>query len=36
MNVMIVEDNPRMRRLIKNVVSQVAGEIYECGDGGSR
>lgn len=33
MNVMIVEDNPRMRRLIKNIVSQVADEIYECGDG---
>ncbi len=33
MNVLIVEDNSAMRRLIKKIVSQVADEVYECGDG---
>lgn len=33
MNVLIVEDNSAMRRLIRNIVSKVASEVYECRDG---
>ena len=33
MNVLIVEDNSAMRRLIRKIVSQVANEVYECVDG---
>lgn len=33
MKLLIVEDNPEMRRVIRRVVSDVADEIDECGDG---
>ena len=33
MCVMIVEDNPDVRRVIRRVVSDVATEVVECGDG---
>ena len=33
MKLMIVEDNPKMRRLIKSVVLDLAEAVYECGDG---
>lgn len=33
MKVLIVEDNPAMRRMIRRVIAQVAGDICECGDG---
>lgn len=33
MNFLIVEDNDNMRRMIKSLVSEFAGEIYECRDG---
>lgn len=33
MKVMIVEDNPQMRRLIKSVVADLAEGIAECSDG---
>lgn len=33
MKLLIVEDNCEMRRLIKSVVSKIAEEVYECGDG---
>ncbi len=33
MNVLIVEDNSAMRRLIRNIVSPVADQVYECSDG---
>jgi CheY-like chemotaxis protein len=32
-NLLIVEDNPSMRRLIKSVVQDLAVNIYECDDG---
>jgi len=31
--VLIVEDNPSMRRMIRRIVARVAGEISECDDG---
>jgi len=33
MNLLIVEDNPDMRRLIKSVVEDLAESICECSDG---
>jgi CheY-like chemotaxis protein len=33
MKLLIVEDNPKMRRLIKSVVSDLADEVSECEDG---
>jgi len=33
MNVLIVEDSGPMRRLIKEIVSGLADEAHECGDG---
>jgi CheY-like chemotaxis protein len=33
MKLLIVEDNVPMRRLIKSIVSDLANEILECGDG---
>lgn len=32
-NLLIVEDNPSMRRLIKSVVKDLAENIHECEDG---
>lgn len=32
-NLLIVEDNPAMRRLIKSVVKDLAVSIHECSDG---
>jgi CheY-like chemotaxis protein len=33
MNLLIVEDNLKMRRMIKSIVARVADRIDECGDG---
>lgn len=33
MKLLIVEDNPRMRRLIRSLVQDLAEEILECSDG---
>jgi CheY-like chemotaxis protein len=33
MKILIVEDNPQMRRLIRSFVEDLAEEIVECGDG---
>ena len=33
MNFLIVEDNDNMRRMIKSLISEFAGETYECRDG---
>ena len=33
MRLLVVEDNPEMRRVITRVVSGIATEIVECGDG---
>ena len=30
---MIVDDNPDMRRLIRSIVGDLAGSVYECADG---
>ena len=32
-NLLIVEDNPSMRRLIKSVVADLAVSVHECADG---
>ncbi len=32
-NLLIVEDNPSMRRLIRSVCKDLAAEIHECADG---
>lgn len=32
-NLLIVEDNPSMRRLIKSVVKDLAVSVHECADG---
>lgn len=32
-NLLIVEDNPSMRRLIKSVVKDLAVSVHECSDG---
>jgi len=34
MNLLIVEDNPKMRRMIKSIVADLADQIDECEDGG--
>jgi len=34
MNLLIVEDNAKMRRMIKSIVADLADEIAECEDGG--
>lgn len=34
MNILIVEDNEPVRRMIRALIAPLAGEIYECGDGG--
>ena len=33
MNFLVVEDNENMRRMICSLVSELAGETHECGDG---
>jgi two-component system response regulator DegU len=33
MTILIVEDNPNVRRLIRRAASEVADEIFECEDG---
>lgn len=33
MNLLIVEDNEQLRRVIRSVVADLAAPIYECGDG---
>lgn len=33
MNILIVENSPRMRRMIRSVVAGLAHEVFECGDG---
>ena len=33
MRLLIVDDNEQVRRLIKNLVSDIADEVVECGDG---
>ncbi|MGH9840218.1 MAG: response regulator transcription factor [Blastocatellia bacterium] len=33
MKILIVEDNPQMRQMIRGLVVQFASEVYECGDG---
>jgi two-component system response regulator DegU len=33
MKIMIVDDNPKMRRLIRSIVDDLVDEIYECDDG---
>jgi CheY-like chemotaxis protein len=33
MKILIVEDNPNVRRLIRRAASEIADEIFECEDG---
>ncbi len=33
MTLLIVDDSPEMRQLIKSIVSRVCGEVFECDDG---
>ena len=33
MNLLIVEDNARMRRMIRQVIGDLVGRVYECEDG---
>ena len=33
MTILIVEDNPTVRRLIRRAIAHLTTEIYECGDG---
>jgi CheY-like chemotaxis protein len=33
MTILIVEDNPELRRLLRNVVAHFAEEVWECSDG---
>jgi len=33
LSVMIVDDNPDMRRLIKSIISDIASSVVECADG---
>lgn len=35
MKLLIVEDNPTIRQMIKTIVGALADEIYECDDGGA-
>ncbi len=32
-NFLIVEDNENMRRVIRSVIAELAGEVHECADG---
>ncbi|MGA9773330.1 MAG: response regulator transcription factor [Blastocatellia bacterium] len=32
-NILIVDDSVNIRRMIRNVVSDLVAEVYECGDG---
>lgn len=32
MNILIVEDNPMVRRMIRGLVTPFAGEVFECAD----
>jgi CheY-like chemotaxis protein len=32
-SLLVVDDNPDMRRLIKSIISDLAGPVYECADG---
>lgn len=34
MNVLIVDDNPQMRRLIGRIIEDVVEQTFECSDGG--
>jgi len=34
MKVLIVDDSKPMRRMIRTVIGDLVGEIFECGDGG--
>jgi len=33
MTILIVEDNPSVRRLLRYAVREIASEVWECGDG---
>ena len=33
MNILIVEDNTSMRRLLRSLVGDLAAQVFECGDG---
>ena len=33
MSLLIVEDNPKMRRMLRSLVSDLASDVRECGDG---
>ena len=33
MKILLVDDNAEIRRLIKSLIAEIAGEIYECDDG---
>ena len=33
MRILIVEDNPQMRQMIRTVVADLAEDVIECGDG---
>lgn len=33
LKMLVVDDNEKMRRMIRNIVKDLAGEIFECGDG---
>jgi CheY-like chemotaxis protein len=33
MNILIVEDNEEMRRMVKSLLADLASEVFECGDG---
>ena len=35
MKLLIVEDNPTVRQMIKTIVGALADEVYECPDGGA-
>ena len=35
MKLLIVEDNPTVRRMIRTIVGALADEVYECGAGGA-
>ena len=34
MTLLIADDNPQMRRLTRSMIHDLAGDIYECDDGG--
>ena len=33
MNILIIEDNEQMRRLLKSLLADLADSVFECGDG---